>query len=284
MGVGAECAGPGPGAGDGRHDPGGGWEWGWPRESASPPPRPGRDRIRPQGGTMLTASSGPAAAGPSRIGVSSARRRRAAALLAGLLAGGLAACPHPDGPAKGVKDPGVRGGAPGAGGPLPRLRADEAAFFEDGRDKFLDIETVTGGDDPGLGPRFNSNQCSSCHSQPDVGGTSSVPNPLIALAAIGGPTTVVRWSTPQNGPTREARFHRNRDGTPDGGVHALFTVSGRSDAPGCVIAQPDFLPAGDPLTGRGGNPNVIFRIPTPVFGAGLIEAIPDAEITGGMQA
>jgi hypothetical protein len=45
-----------------------------------------------------------------------------------------------------------------------------------------------------------------------------------------------------------------------------------NDAAGCNIAQPDFLPAGNPLSGQNGNPNIIFRIPTPVFGAGLIEA------------
>ncbi|HYA66254.1 MAG TPA: di-heme oxidoredictase family protein, partial [Burkholderiaceae bacterium] len=34
----------------------------------------------------------------------------------------------------------------------------------------------------------------------------------------------------------------------------------------------------------GGNPNVVFRIPTPVFGAGLIEAIPDSAILANMAA
>jgi len=83
---------------------------------------------------------------------------------------------------------------------------------------------------------------------------------------------------------REARFVHSPDGTGDGEVHDLFVITGRSDAPGCNIAQPDFLPAGDPLTGRGGNPNIIFRIPTPVFGAGLIEAIPDSAILANMKA
>ncbi|MBI3528083.1 MAG: hypothetical protein HY067_08935 [Betaproteobacteria bacterium] len=71
-----------------------------------------------------------------------------------------------------------------------------------------------------------------------------------------------------NGPVREARFVRNPDGTPDGGVHDLFTIAGRANAPGCVLAQPDFEKE---LARR----NVIFRIPTPVFGAGLVEQIPD---------
>jgi CxxC motif-containing protein (DUF1111 family) len=67
-------------------------------------------------------------------------------------------------------------------------------------------------------------------------------------------------------------------------VHALFVITGRVDAPGCNISQFDFLPAGNPLTGQGGNANIIFRIPTPVFGAGLIEAIPDSAILANMQA
>ena len=70
---------------------------------------------------------------------------------------------------------------------------------------------------------------------------------------------------------REARFVRNPDGTRDGGVHALFTIAGRADAPGCALAQPDF----DAQLALG---NVIFRIPTPLFGAGLIEQIPDKVI------
>ena len=67
-------------------------------------------------------------------------------------------------------------------------------------------------------------------------------------------------------------------------MHAIFVITGRSDAAGCIIAQPNFLPAGNPLTGQGGNPNIIFRIPTPLFGAGLIEAIPDSAILANMKA
>ena len=67
-------------------------------------------------------------------------------------------------------------------------------------------------------------------------------------------------------------------------VHDLFVITGRSDAAGCNIAQPNFLPAGNPLSGQGGNPNIIFRIPTPVFGAGLIEAISDSAILANMKA
>ena len=38
------------------------------------------------------------------------------------------------------------------------------------------------------------------------------------------------------------------------------------------------------MTGQGGNPNIIFRIPTPLFGAGLIEGISDSAILANMQA
>ena len=63
--------------------------------------------------------------------------------------------------------------------------------------------------------------------------------------------------------------------SPDGGVHALFTIAGRSDAPGCDLAQPNFAAELE----RG---NLIFRIPTPVFGAGLMEQIPDSAILGNL--
>lgn len=124
----------------------------------------------------------------------------------------------------------------------------------------------------------------TCHSQPAPGGTSPAQNPLIAVATLNGAKNMVPWFVTPKGPVREARFKRNPDGTNDGGVHSLFVITGRSDAAGCNISQPDFLPAGDPLTGKGGNPNIIFRIPTPVFGAGLTEAIPDSAILANMHA
>jgi len=183
-----------------------------------------------------------------------------------------------------VVDPGVRAGAPGAGGPLPGLTADETAFFNDGLARFAEIEVVTGGTNNGLGPRFNSNQCLSCHAQPAGGGSSPAQNPMIAVATLNGAKNVVPWFITPNGPVREARFKRSPNGTNDGEVHDLFVITGRSDAAGCDIAQPNFLPAGNPLSGQGGNRNIIFRIPTPLFGAGLIEGISDSAILANMQA
>ena len=183
----------------------------------------------------------------------------------------------------GPVDPGVRSGPPAAGGPLPGLTADETAFFKDGQGRFAEIEAVQGGSNNGLGPRFNSNQCFSCHTQPSMGGTSPAKNPLPDVAVLNGAKNSVPWFIAPNGPIRESRFKKSDD-TSDGNVHDLFVITGRADAPGCNIAQFSFLPAGNPLTGQGGNPNIIFRIPTPMFGAGLIEAITDSAIIANMQA
>ena len=184
----------------------------------------------------------------------------------------------------GAVDPGVRGGPAGAGGPLNGLIADETLFFNDGLGRFAESEPVTSADSGGLGPRFNSNACLSCHSQPGPGGTSPAANPLIAVAALNGAKNAVPWFITAAGPIREARFKKHADGGTDGNVHDLFVITGRSDAVGCNIEQESFLPAGDPLTGQGGNSNIIFRIPTPTFGAGLIEAIPDSAILANMRS
>lgn len=222
------------------------------------------------------------------------RSKAAVAILVGVLAAGLTltACRKSggagggpeSGAASGVMDPGVRAGAAGAGGPLKNLTSDESAFFQDGASRFAEVEVVARGANNGLGPRFNSNQCLSCHSHPAAGGTSPAQNPLIALATLSGAKNTVPWFITANGPIREARFKKNPDGTNDGNVHALFVITGRTDAPGCNITQPDFGQAGDALSGQGGNANVIFRIPTPLFGAGLIESISGSAILANMQA
>ena len=58
---------------------------------------------------------------------------------------------------------------------------------------------------------------------------------------------------------------------PNGGVEDLFTVTGRSDAGTCSLTQPSFTSA------QAAN-NIIFRIPTPVFGAGLVENLDDSTL------
>ena len=180
-------------------------------------------------------------------------------------------------------DPGVQNGNRGTGAALPSVVANDnpgiLAFFNDGLARFQDVEFVSGAANNGLGPRFNSNSCSSCHAQPAVGGTGAAVNPQFAFA---GSSVAPKDATPffitANGPTREARFpfFFNSNGTantnaPNGGVEDLFTVSGRSDAGACSLSQPSFNAA------RSAN-NIIFRIPTPTFGAGLIENLDDSTL------
>ncbi len=173
----------------------------------------------------------------------------------------------------GARDPGVRGGPAAAGGPIAGLVGNQQAFFEAGRADFAEVEEV----DEGLGPRMNLDSCGGCHMQPAIGGSSPPVNPQVAFAAKNGGTDKVPSFIRADGPVREARFVRNPDGSADGGVAALFTITGRDGDTRCRIAQPDFATQ---LAKR----NVIFRIPTPLFGAGLIEQIEDSTIIANLAA
>jgi CxxC motif-containing protein (DUF1111 family) len=174
------------------------------------------------------------------------------------------------GQAAGVVDPGVRGGAAGAGGAVPGLPTAELNFFTAAQTVFQEIVSVfgtaPGTNGGGLGPRFNSDSCAACHSQPAIGGSSPQSNPQIGVATLDGAKNTIPPFITANGPTREARFINNSNGTPDGGVHDLFVITGRADAQGCNMQQPNFAAA------IAAN-NIIFRIPTPVFGLGLVEAL-----------
>jgi CxxC motif-containing protein (DUF1111 family) len=189
-------------------------------------------------------------------------------------------------------DPGPRAGAPGAGGPYSSLSPNEQNLFSNALQIFMETDSVSGSiageDGKGLGPTFNGNSCAQCHAEPATGGSSpglsspqhSIPNPQIALATLDGANNVVPSFISANGPVREARFIRvsNQRGAPlDSGVHGLYTIAGRTDAPGCTLGQPDFAT-------QLANHNVIFRIPTPVFGLGLVEATPDSVLQANLSA
>src|SRR2546425_10790464 len=174
-----------------------------------------------------------------------------------------------------ASDPGVRGGSADAGDPFPGLTPAQRALFDAGKDDFVEVDGIG----EGLGPRFNLDSCAGCHTQPAVGGTSPAVNPQVAVATAFGARNAVPFFIAPDGPVREARFKYKPDGRRDGGVHGLFVISGRvddsGDASGCQIGQPDFL-------AQARNGNLIFRIPTPTFGAGLIEQIPDRAIAANL--
>jgi CxxC motif-containing protein (DUF1111 family) len=99
-------------------------------------------------------------------------------------------------------------------------------------------------------------------------------NPQFTAGQVANGTNRIPYFVLANGPIREARFKS------DGGVHDLFTIQGRTDTPttnNCTLAQPDFA-------AEAANGNLSFRIPTPVFGAGLIENISEDTLMANLAA
>ncbi|WP_347986162.1 di-heme oxidoredictase family protein [Methylomonas sp. AM2-LC] len=191
-----------------------------------------------------------------------------------------------------LHDPGVRLSESAVGAALTGLDANYQKLFKAGLEEFNKQENVS---DDGLGPTFNFNSCGGCHAYPDVGGSSPGPtknnlkaiNPQYIfwqtnLSKTNKIPSFIAGSDPENPgltPMREARFvHLETDHTIlDGGVHALFTIEGLPGAETCTgLPQPNFEKAV-------AEQNIIFRIPTPVFGSGLIEQIPDTAIEENRQ-
>jgi CxxC motif-containing protein (DUF1111 family) len=192
----------------------------------------------------------------------------------------------------GVIDPGPRGAPVSAGVFLDGLTAAQLSQAQDGAARFMEPETFS----TGLGPYYNAgtqHACGGCHAQPSVGGSSpsATAYPFVGSnpqATVDfnddGATNVIPPFISAAGPVREMRlvYFHNSSGSlnvraPDGGVHDLFTVTGRADNTTCTLAQPNF--AQELAQG-----NAVFRIPTPVYGAGLIENIDDATILANQAA
>jgi CxxC motif-containing protein (DUF1111 family) len=127
---------------------------------------------------------------------------------------------------------------PGAGGPLSGLTPREFSEFRLGLDDFLEVETA----EEGLGPAFNATSCAVCHNIPAIGG--------------GGLILEVRA-----GYRDEAGEFRTFDPSGETLMH-LFSTPTHGCQPG--------IPAQATIVAR--------RAPIPLFGAGLVEAIPDEAI------
>lgn len=191
----------------------------------------------------------------------------------------------------GATDPGVQSGAAQAGSPLASVNSGDGSlqFFQNGLARFQEIESVSNSPagNNGLGPRFNFVQCSGCHAAPAIGGSGPAVNPqflAIGNGFVNAGTNAMPSFITANGPTREARFPfffgdsgAPNTNAPNGGVEDLFTVSGRNDAGSCSLEQPPFAQAV-------ATNNIIYRIPTPVFGAGLIENLDDATLMSNQAA
>lgn len=130
------------------------------------------------------------------------------------------------------------GGGPDFGDPLPGLTADQLSRFEDGKADFTDIETVQ----TGLGPVFNDVSCGNCHSVPAVGG--------------GSPKLETRYGTITNGVFDPlTRFGGSLIHSQGIGQQGLCNYVGE------VVPHEATI-----MTGRRS---------TPLFGLGLVDAVPD---------
>jgi CxxC motif-containing protein (DUF1111 family) len=138
--------------------------------------------------------------------------------------------------------------------PLPGVLpgSDEEKAFFAGCDEFMEVETI----EDGLGPVFNGKSCAECHAVPSVGGVE-----------------------PNQGVARETRIGRL---LPDGRFDPLDGSVSSLDRGGPLLQQRAInLQGCQHLQGEVVPPEatiVSLRLSTPLFGAGLIEAIPEATI------
>jgi CxxC motif-containing protein (DUF1111 family) len=136
------------------------------------------------------------------------------------------------------------------GDPLPGLTADQQARFAAGQANFSGVDTPA----TGLGPVFNNTGCSQCHSIPAVGGGSTL--------------NETRYGTLTNGvfdPLAQyggSLIHSQGIGLFNG-VNFV----------GEIVPQPPAVPDG-PATIVAG------RRTTPLFGLGLVGAVPDSTLQG----
>ena len=124
---------------------------------------------------------------------------------------------------------------PAPGDPLPGLTPVELELFRIGLEDFLEVEDA----EEGLGPAYNGTSCGGCHNIPAVGGISPVAELRAGMVDANGTYS---------------------DFDPAAGsLFQLFSIPTH----GCQVVIPS-------------EANVIARrVPIPLFGAGLVDAISD---------
>src|SRR3954453_1559263 len=128
------------------------------------------------------------------------------------------------------------------GDPLPGLTEAQTDAFDDGKEDFEEVESVA----DGLGPVFNGRSCAECHTTPIVGG--------------GSERVVTRFGTVTDGvfdplsPFGGSLIQDHAIGPVDGSTHTF---------------APDAIPAQATITAH--------RRTTPLFGLGLVDAVPDGD-------
>ena len=148
-------------------------------------------------------------------------------------------------------DPGPRAGTPVVGGPYPTLNAAEQAIFVNGLGQFTEVNDSVprvngnGGLGPGLTPMVAPLVILSQSrlEQVPVQLARKCRNRILRLlldylAGARKHYPIVYYA--ETAQYEKLRFVRYSDGTLDGGVHDLFSIAGRTDAPGCNLPQPNF--------------------------------------------
>ena len=126
----------------------------------------------------------------------------------------------------------------------------------------------------GLGPRFNSNSCSSCHQQPMLGGSSPSSNPLFQVYQSDGTdhfNNTMPGFEKASGPILIPRLPVASGGT--GLVQQLFTIAGTSYS-GCNIQQPNFSQ----------ETGLVYRQPLPTFGDGYVDFVENKDILNNLNS
>jgi CxxC motif-containing protein (DUF1111 family) len=138
---------------------------------------------------------------------------------------------------------------------------------------------------PGLGPLFNNVSCESCHIKngrglPEFGNTGLRSLALVRVSDPEGTPTVPGGNPPVEGIGNQIQDHATFGFEPEADVTLEWEeVTGTyPDGTPYSLRRPVLtivLPDGEPL---GGNVLTSVRVPPPVIGLGLLEAIPDEEI------
>jgi CxxC motif-containing protein (DUF1111 family) len=146
---------------------------------------------------------------------------------------------------------------PQAGGPLPNLSVEMLAAFNEGRRRFAVVETPA----TGLGPVFNERSCLECHSSPVAGGTGPHAGTFVTRFGRVGLQDSDRFGLQ----TPSLLFN----GLANLGGSTIQRRSVAEDLPDCRLPG-EVVPREATAVG--------LRQPSPLFGLGLIQAIPETTI------
>lgn len=218
-------------------------------------------------------------------------RTKAWVLLAGLaVAGGCGASgdalPREDAPRAGGDTTVIDRSSNAFAFPAPNLSAEDRATHLDGDVAFeATFVTPPAPRNAGLGPLFNNNACVKCHVRDGRGlpeaGQGPLGSPLLVrVSAASGDPTVPGGAAPVEGLGTQLQDHAVHGVTPEVtvAIRWIEQPGEYGDGEPFSLRRPVFeitLASGEPLPR---DVMISARIPPPVFGLGLLEAVAEADI------